>query len=139
MRDYSKTVNKYAKEMRQNQTPEERRLWYGFLSTFHPHFRRQQVVGNFILDFYCATCRLAIELDGSQHYEEEGLRNDMSRTACLERQGISMLRFSNADVKKNFEGVCLMIEEAVKQKCDTGNTKCSPKKERLAIHEPSHH
>lgn len=122
MRNYGTTVKTYARELRQNQTPEERRLWYRFLSTFHPHFRRQQVVGNYILDFYCATCHLAVELDGSQHYAPTGMDKDSQRTAYLEEQGISVLRFTNTDVKQNFEGVCLMIEDTVKQRCSINSS-----------------
>lgn len=97
-------------------TREERRLWYEFLSAYPHRFRRQVTCGRFILDFYCAAAKLAIELDGSQHYEPQGIARDTERTAYLESNGIRVLRFSNTDVMKNLRGVCEQIDLSVKER-----------------------
>ena len=61
----------YAKELRKNMTKEERHLWYDYLRTHPARFTRQKVLGHYIADFYSAKAKLIVELDGSQHYEEE--------------------------------------------------------------------
>ena len=104
-----------AKTLRKNMTKEERHLWYDFLKTYPVRFLRQKVLGRYIADFYCAKANVVIELDGSQHYEDEGLVNDKKRTEYLEQYGIKVIRISNLDVLKNFEGVCQYIDNAVKQ------------------------
>ena len=105
-----------AQELRRNMTKEERKLWYEYLHTYPHRFRRQVTFGGFILDFYCASARLAIELDGSQHFSEEGQERDAERTAFLEANGIRVLRFSNTDVMKNLRGVCEQIDLIVKER-----------------------
>ena len=97
-------------------TKEERRLWYDYLHTYPCRFRRQVTFGSFILDFYCASARLAVELDGSQHYSAEGMAKDTERTAFLESNGIMVLRFSNGDVLRNIRGVCEQIDMTVKER-----------------------
>ncbi len=87
-------------------TEEERRLWYCFLRACPIRFRRQQIVGNYIVDFYCHEKRLVVEIDGSQHYEEAGIDADRRRDAYLNEQGLTVLRYSNADVNQRFAGVC---------------------------------
>ena len=107
-----------AQQLRRDMTKEERKLWYGYLSKYPHRFRRQVTCGHFILDFYCAAAKLAIELDGSQHYEPQGMAYDAERTAFLEANGIYVLRFSNADVMKNLRGVCTKIDLVVKQRLE---------------------
>ena len=87
-------------------TKEERRLWYDFLKQLPVTVNRQKVIGHYIVDFYCASAKLVIELDGSQHYESEGVISDRERDHTLNEMGISVVRYSNHDVKRNFEGVC---------------------------------
>ena len=94
-----------ARSLRKNLTKEGRRLWYDFLSQSPVKFRRQQIIGNYIVDFYCHQKALVIELDGSQHYEEEGKRADQRRDAYLHDLGLTVLRYSNLDVNHNFQGV----------------------------------
>ena len=91
-------------------TKEERRLWYEYLSNYPYRFRRQVAFGNYILDFYCAAAKLAIELDGSQHYEGSAKQYDSKRTAFLNSIGIHVVRFSNSDVLQNLRGVCQAID-----------------------------
>jgi len=99
----------YARQLRKEMTKEERHLWYDFLRQHPAKFYKQKIVGHYILDFYCEKARLAIELDGSQHYEADGQEYDRQRTAYLEQLNIRVLRFSNEDVKRNFRGVCEAI------------------------------
>ncbi len=114
-RKHNNKIVPFAKELRKNMTKEERHLWYDFLRNYPIKFMRQKVLGKYIADFYCAKANLVIELDGSQHYEDEGLISDEKRTVYLEQYGIKVIRISNLDVLKNFEGVCMYIDNAVKQ------------------------
>ena len=113
---HDKKLTPLAQKLRKEMTKQERRLWYEYLNTYPQRFRRQVAFGHFILDFYCASAKLAIELDGSQHYEPEGMANDEERTAFLNENGIAVLRFSNTDVMVNMRGVCEQIDLAVKQR-----------------------
>ena len=104
-------VRTRAQTLRKNATKEENHLWYDFLRTYPVQFLRQRPFGPYIVDFYCHSARLAIELDGSQHYEGQGPEQDAARTAYLQEvEKIRVLRFTNLDVKQNFEGVCATIE-----------------------------
>ena len=114
-RKHNSKIVPFAKELRKNMTKEERHLWYDFLKTYPVRFLRQKVLGRYIADFYCAKANVVIELDGSQHYEDEDLVNDKKRTEYLEQYGIKVIRISNLDVLKNFEGVCMYIDNVVKQ------------------------
>ena len=96
-------------------TKEEKHLWYDFLCNYPVRFRRQEIIGNYVADFYCDKAKLVVELDGSQHYAQEGLRDDAVRTTYFRDLGIDVIRFSNLDIKRNFEGVCF----AIQQKADT--------------------
>ena len=73
-------------------------------------------MASFIVDFYCHQAKLVIELDGSQHYEEQGLAYDAERTAILEGYGLKVLRFSNTEIDRNFRGVCSYIDRQVKER-----------------------
>ena len=90
MRHNSKLTS-HAQELRKNMTKEERRLWYEYLHNYPYRFRRQVTFGKYILDFYCAAAKLAVELDGSQHYEPDGQLYDAQRTAYLNSIGIEVL------------------------------------------------
>ncbi len=96
----------FAQKLRREMTREERHLWYDFLCRLPVAFRRQRVIGPYIVDFYCASAALVIELDGSQHYEEAGLSADQERDSYLSGQGLHVLRYSNLDINRNFDGVC---------------------------------
>jgi len=72
-------------------------------------FYRQKPLGNFIVDYYCPSARLVIEIDGGQHYTEEGAAHDSERDAYLNSIGLSVLRFSNLDVLGNMDGVIAEI------------------------------
>ena len=102
------TLNK-AKYLRKNMTEAEKKLWFKLhqkqLGGYK--FRRQQSIGNYIVDFVCFEKRLIIEIDGGQHNSENKYEND--RTEFLESEGFKVLRFWNNDVLKNIEGVLDVI------------------------------
>jgi very-short-patch-repair endonuclease len=108
---YRRDLKSKSRTLRRDPTPAERKLWFEFLSVHPFKFTRQKPLGRYIADFYCAKEQLVIELDGDSHYTEEGARHDRARTASLERNGIRILRFTNAEVMEQFEGVCGRIEE----------------------------
>ena len=107
-------MRRRAQELRKNMTLEERILWYQYLKDYPVQWNRQKVIGPYIVDFYCKTRKLVIELDGSQHYEEAAIAYDRERTAYLNSLGLTVLRFSNTDIKTNLSGVCTVIDRAVK-------------------------
>ena len=109
-------LTQLAQKLRRNMTEQERKLWYEYLRLYPVRFRRQVTCGRYILDFYCSAARLAVELDGSQHYEEAGARKDLQRTKELEEMGIMVLRFSNSDVLQNLRGVCEKIDCVVQER-----------------------
>ena len=105
-----------AQKLRKNMTKEECRLWYEYLHDYPCRFRRQVTFGNYIVDFYCAAAKLAVELDGSQHCEPAELLYDERRTAYLNSLGIHVLRISNLDVLRNLRGVCQQIDLVVSER-----------------------
>ena len=105
----------FAKELRKNMTKEERHLWYDFLKSYPVRFSKQKILGKYIVDFYSAEAKLVIELDGSQHYEEENRIKDKERTEFLKSYGLYVIRIPNNEVMCNFIGVCEYIDTAVKQ------------------------
>ena len=112
---HNKDLVPNAKILRKNMTKEERHLWYDFLRKYEIRFVRQKITGRFILDFYCAQAKLAIELDGSQHYDPQEMTKDVERSEHLKQFGISVIRIPNNEVMYNFRGVCEYIDLQVKQ------------------------
>ena len=74
------------------------------------------MISQYIVDFYCPKAHLIIELDGSQHYTEDGIEYDEIRTEVLEQYDLEVIRFTNLEIDADFEGVCRMIEHKVKEK-----------------------
>lgn len=91
-------------------------MWYDFLRNYPVRILRQKVIGRFIADFYCAQARLVIEIDGGQHFTEDGLAYDQEREREMQRFGLETIRFTNYDVDKNFEAVCSSIDEHIKNR-----------------------
>ena len=104
-----------SRKLRKAMTKEERHLWYDFLKQLPVPVHRQKILGNYIVDFYIASGKIVIELDGSQHYEDVNAEKDTERTAFLEGYGLTVLRIPNNEVMRNFRGVCEYIDAAVKQ------------------------
>ena len=101
-----------AQTLRKNMTKEETLLWYNFLCKYPLRFRRQYVIGNYIVDFYCHQAKLVVELDGSQHYEPDEAEKDRIRTVYLESLGLQVLRFTNLEILQQFRSVCEAIDLA---------------------------
>ena len=68
-----------ARRLRREMTPQEKTLWYQFLRSYPVKIYKQRIIESFVVDFYCAEARLVIELDGSQHYTEQGKAYDEER------------------------------------------------------------
>ena len=107
-----------AKKLRRNMMPQEKHLWYDFLAKYTPRFQRQKPVSGFIVDFYCASVYLAVELDGRQHRTDEGKYYDRDRSEILGRHGILVIRFDNEEVDRRFDWVCSRIDDCVRARMD---------------------
>ena len=112
---HNKHLTTLSQQLRKNMTQEEKTLWYQYLRNYKPQFRRQVTFGNCILDFYCAAARLAVELDGSQHYEEVAMEADRERDAYLNSLGLTVLRYTNLDVNRKFKEVCEDVYRQIMQ------------------------
>ncbi|MEO7992545.1 MAG: DUF559 domain-containing protein [Chryseolinea sp.] len=101
-----KNLKHFRRDLRNNSTSAEAVLWNHLKeSKLGKKFRRQHSVGNFILDFYCPTERIAIELDGAHHFTDEGIKYDEVRTQYLNSLNIKVIRFENVKVFEDLEGV----------------------------------
>lgn len=105
----NQALSQLARTLRKNMTRHERHLWYDFLKELPVMVHRQKAIGPYIVDFCIAEKKLVIELDGSQHYGFPGKRADGIRDNDLRRLGLTVLRYSNSDVDRNFSGVCTDI------------------------------
>ena len=115
----NETLKSSSRTLRRNQTKEESLLWYNFLSKYPIRFRRQYIIGNYIVDFYCHKAKLVVELDGSQHCETQAIQYDKARTDYLESQGLQVLRISNLDILRQFENVCSFIHSTVQNRINS--------------------
>lgn len=103
-----------ARLLRRDMTPQERKLWYLYLRTYKPRIYRQRPVGKYILDFYCAKAKVAIEIDGGQHYDESDQEKyDAKRTKYLNDQNIKVIRIPNNQIDGNLTGVCEYIDRVI--------------------------
>ena len=103
---YNPKLTENSKSLRKKMTKEERHLWYDCLKQLPVTVHRQKVLGQYIVDFYIASAKLVVELDGSQHYEAEHRERDAQRDAYLQEIGCAVLRYSNADIRFRFREVC---------------------------------
>ena len=103
-----------AIELRKELTPAEHRLWSRIRNDqLGVNFRRQHAIGNFIPDFVCIKKKLIIELDGSQHLEQQ--EYDQERTKYLKSLGYRVIRFWNNDVMNDIESVLTVIWDAIQE------------------------
>jgi very-short-patch-repair endonuclease len=107
----AQTLLRHARDMRRAPTPAERKLWRGLRNhqLVGQKFRRQMPLGPYIVDFYCASARLVVEVDGVSHIDAPA---DAVRDAWIKRQGMRVFRVTNFDVFSNLEGVLIAIEQA---------------------------
>ena len=105
-----------ARNLRNTMTDAERRLWSKLrLKQLNGYqFYRQLIIGNYIVDFCSPALKLVIEVDGSQHYTEEGLAADKTRDRFLNEQGLKVLRYNDRDVLTNLAGMVENILENIK-------------------------
>jgi very-short-patch-repair endonuclease len=102
---YRRDLRPRAKSLRRDPTPAERKLWYEVLRDLPEKFTRQKPLARYVVDFYCSSCALVVEVDGDSHYDAAAMRYDAERTAALRTLGIRVLRFTNEDVMQRLEGV----------------------------------
>ena len=105
-----------ARRLRREMTPHERKLWYLFLRKYPVKVYKQRIIGRYIVDFYCASARLVIEVDGSRHYEPHGSAYDAERSEFFKTLGLEILRFSDREIDRDFHGVCEQIDLTVQNK-----------------------
>ena len=108
-----------ARTLRKRLTAPERKLWEHILTNpFGARFRRQHPFGHYILDFYCHSKRLSIEIDGPNHSELQQLSEDVIRTSFIESMGVREIRFRNNEVIEFFEMVCKRIQTEINKRGD---------------------
>ena len=104
---------KLAQSLRTQMTAEEKRLWQRLranqLDGFH--FRRQQIIDGFIVDFYCHAVGLVIEVDGEVHKDQ--IAYDTQRDGILKARGLQILRIPNAEIRNNLDGVLQSIRACI--------------------------
>ena len=105
-----------ARELRKNLTPAEQTFWLRLKEKFPEYkFRRQHPISIYIADFYCHKLKLVIEIDGSIHHSEEARLNDKRRQQDLEDLNLTVIRFTNDQVKNEIETVIEMISSTIKK------------------------
>ncbi|MDO1501098.1 endonuclease domain-containing protein [Winogradskyella maritima] len=106
-------LSNFRKELRSNLTPAEAKLWSELKGRrlLGRRFNRQHSIGNYIVDFYCASEKLIIELDGEVHNNPKAKAYDLKRTQFLEAKGYSVIRFENRLVFEALPSVLLTIQE----------------------------
>ncbi len=114
--DYNKGNTVIAKSLRKTMTPEEKKLWYMFMKKLPYTINRQKTIGAYIVDFYCHKANLVIEIDGAQHYNDKGREKDSVRDKFLSSLDIKVLRYTNFQLQKNFEGVCADILKNIEER-----------------------
>ncbi len=121
-----------ARRLRREMTPPEARLWTALRGNqLGVKFRRQHPIGRYVLDFYCAELKLAVEVDGRGHDHPEVIRHDRARTAWLATQGIRVARLAAEDVRAELDGVVEYLrrvceERSVDQRPSTASRSPSP-------------
>lgn len=114
---YNKDLKEFSRKLRNNSTLGEILLWQklraGSMKNYT--FNRQKPLGRYIVDFYCKPLKLVIEIDGSYHFEEEQKIKDNLRQQILEKMGVSFLRFSEQQIRKDMDIVLKVIEQYISE------------------------
>ena len=118
MTSNNKQIVGNARSLRKNMTRHEKHLWFDFLREHKVKWRRQHIIDNYIVDFYSPKAKLAIELDGSQHYDPKNMKYDEKRTQQIEEYSILVIRFSNLEIDRYFKEVCETIDYIVDTRSD---------------------
>ena len=106
----------FSQKLRREMTKEERHLWYDFLKQLTVTVKRQEIIDYYIVDFYIPQSKIAIEIDGSQHYSKAGIEKDRIRDRCLYKHGITVLRYTNKEIHQNFREVCADILKYIEKR-----------------------
>ena len=104
-----------AKNLRKRATPQEKHLWYDFLKDYKIKFQRQKAIGEYIVDFYCPTLKIAIEIDRNQHYSKEGIEKDRIRTEEINKQGVQIIRITNKQIDNDFSWICEYLDTEIQE------------------------
>lgn len=130
MLPYNKNLKQYSRQLRENMTDAERKLWAKIRrkQIKEYQFYRQKPIGDYIVDFYCPRAKLIVEIDGSQHLVGETIQYDRIRDDYLSSLGLRVLRFTNTDVLTNIKGVIERIEDEIplSPPFPKGETRASP-------------
>ena len=110
---YNRKLKTLSRQLRKNMTDAEEVLWskIRLKQLKDCQFYRQKIIGNYIVDFYCPKAKLVIEVDGGQHYNDEGIKKDKVRDDYMRSHKLKVLRFSDLDVFENLDAVVEMIYE----------------------------
>ena len=100
------SLTRLSQRLRREMTKEERHLWYDFLKDLNVTINRQKIIDRYIVDFYCASAKLVIEIDSSQHYDLNGMARDVVRDEFLRGLGLTVKRYTNLEINCEFESVC---------------------------------
>jgi len=113
MLHYNKNLKKHSQDLRKNMTDAERNIWSRIRNgqLQDKQLYRQKIIGNYIVDFYCPKAKLVIEIDGGQHFSEEGREKDRIRDDYLKGLGLKVMRFSDRDAFENLDGLVQKIYE----------------------------
>ena len=116
MLPFKKELKPLARNLRSSMTDAEQLIWSRIRKKqiCDVQFYRQKNIGNYIVDFYCPKGKLILEIDGSQHYEEEGMKKDRARDNYFDDLSLTVMRFSDIDVFKNINGILERIQEHLK-------------------------
>ena len=121
MQPYNKNLKQPSRDLRNNMTDAEKRLWSKLRAKqiLGLQFYRQKPLLNFIVDFYCPAANLVIECDGGQHYTAEGLEADRVRDEALAQLGLRVLRFDNGQILTEIDGVVEQVYSIAKQRLES--------------------
>ena len=117
MLKYGEKLKKPSQQLRSRMTDAEKVIWFKTRrkQIKNLQFDRQKPIGSYIVDFFCPKAKLVIEIDGGQHYEAKGERQDKIRDEYLKKLGLKILRFQNTDVLKDIDGVVKVICDAIEK------------------------
>lgn len=111
------------RQLRTAAPPAEQRLWQHLRGgQFGMRFRRQYGIGRYVVDFYCPALKLAIEVDGDSHFQNDAPDYDRQRQAFIEAAGIRVLRFTNREVYEPLDDVLAVVSEAIERTEETGTS-----------------
>ena len=110
--NYNKNYVSLAQQLRKEMTPEEKHLWYDCLKKLPLPVKRQHTIKNYIVDFYVASKKTVIEIDGIQHTSFKHQHTDFLRDRKLAELGIKVLRYSNEEVRNHFD---LVAQDILRQ------------------------